>query len=1137
MIPDSAAREQALDIHTSFIVQAPAGSGKTELLTQRFLALLAHVEKNPEQIVAITFTKKAAQEMRMRIMNALIRADKEPMPQTEHAQKTYRLAKAVLARDRQENWEILSNPNRLMIKTIDSLCASITAQMPILSQFGSQPAVTEHPQKYYEEAATEILVSGLKKESAWHDAVVALLTHLDNHLEKAQSLLAVMLSHRDQWLDYVVHSDTQILREKLELTLVRLIEEQLMQAVHELKKIDTEALLYLACFACSYLSDDSEHWGISDLSEVPSTEATDLPLWKSLSRWLLTKEGNLRKAKGLTKKEGFPAPSSSKNPEEKKSWLSAKERMGELLQQIAEQTNLESQLARILMLPEPYYDDESWALIEALITLLPIAAASLHVLFARNGEVDFSQVTQAALRALSEEGHPSDLAFAMDARIAHWLIDEFQDTSFTQWQLIEKLTQGWQTGDGRTLFLVGDPMQSIYRFRQAEVSLFLKAQQSGIGDIVLSPLVLSANFRSCAPIIHTINHYFSRVFPTQNDLTLGAVSYKPSHAPQALHDEENAISTRLTLCNTVCDEADCVVAQVRQYQQLYPHDSIAILVRARSHLTEILTQLNQQKIPFTATEIESLAERPVIQDLLALTCALLHRADKVAWLSVLRAPWCGITLADMLILSEAPTIWDALRDEERLQRCGLDSYCRLTRVRRILDVCFKEQGRQSLREFVWSTWLALGGPKMYTQKSSNENAETFFRLLESLNQDIGVISRDILYEAVGKLYANNTHLSSKLHIMTIHKAKGLEFDHVILPGLHKSSANTETMLLNWVDIATLEGEREWLFSAIPARNTEPNAIFEAIRDMQKQKEFHEMARVFYVGVTRAKKTLSLTATYDLESFPEKTPSRGSFLGLLWPHWDAEKITLWRNENLDNKPMHENSSSLSRIKTTWKFPEALSCAMPYISFDVQEFEWQPLNANNPEVNTTWQPNTPRAVGTLVHEILYELSKETCVIHDVTTFLPRWRVRLQELQVGQPDLDLALNQVSRAIAHCLKDPIGRWILSSDHLQAESEYALSAKFHEEIVNVVIDRTFVDPETQVRWIIDYKTSLPQPGESMSEFINRETQVYASQLMRYAKIMHLLDPRPIRLGLYFVCVPVWHPFESLYAQNTEEAY
>ncbi len=103
---------------------------------------------------------------------------------------------------------------------------------------------------------------------------------------------------------------------------------------------------------------------------------------------------------------------------------------------------------------------------------------------------------------------PEDLALALGQRIRHILVDEFQDTSYTQFELLEKLTAGWEPGDGRTLFLVGDPMQSIYRFRQADVSLFLKARLEGIGAIRLEPLTLSVNFRSRPEIVEWVNRTF-----------------------------------------------------------------------------------------------------------------------------------------------------------------------------------------------------------------------------------------------------------------------------------------------------------------------------------------------------------------------------------------------------------------------------------------------------------------------------------------------------------------------------------------------------------------------------------------------------------------------------------------------------
>ena len=121
MIPvDQPARTAALDPSSSFIVQAPAGSGKTELLTQRFLCLLAHTPHSPEEIVAITFTKKAAAEMQERVISALQSA-KEPEPDTAHKKQTWHLATQALHRDQAMNWNILDNPNRLRIMTIISM--------------------------------------------------------------------------------------------------------------------------------------------------------------------------------------------------------------------------------------------------------------------------------------------------------------------------------------------------------------------------------------------------------------------------------------------------------------------------------------------------------------------------------------------------------------------------------------------------------------------------------------------------------------------------------------------------------------------------------------------------------------------------------------------------------------------------------------------------------------------------------------------------------------------------------------------------------------------------------------------------------------------------------------------------------
>ena len=135
---DAAARRAALDPARSVIVQAPAGSGKTELLIQRYLALLARVD-SPEEIIAITFTRKATAEMRARVLDALLRAENDTPPAKPHEFLTWRLARGARSHDSQARWNIAENPNRLRIQTIDSLCHWLTLQLPMLSGCAPKP--------------------------------------------------------------------------------------------------------------------------------------------------------------------------------------------------------------------------------------------------------------------------------------------------------------------------------------------------------------------------------------------------------------------------------------------------------------------------------------------------------------------------------------------------------------------------------------------------------------------------------------------------------------------------------------------------------------------------------------------------------------------------------------------------------------------------------------------------------------------------------------------------------------------------------------------------------------------------------------------------------------------------------------
>ena len=122
-------------------------------------------------------------------------------------------------------------------------------------------------------------------------------------------------------------------------------------------------------------------------------------------------------------------------------------------------------------------EEAQWALIRDFLSMLVFATGKLRELFEQRGEVDFTEVARAAIQALGPDEAPTDLSYRLDFRIDHLLVDEFQDTSVSQYELVKALTREWSQGDNRTLFVVGDPMQSIYGFRQAEVGLFMEAAE------------------------------------------------------------------------------------------------------------------------------------------------------------------------------------------------------------------------------------------------------------------------------------------------------------------------------------------------------------------------------------------------------------------------------------------------------------------------------------------------------------------------------------------------------------------------------------------------------------------------------------------------------------------------------------
>jgi len=1134
-VADQVARARALDPSTSFIVQAPAGSGKTGLLTQRFLVLLAGVEA-PEEIVAMTFTRKAAGEMRQRIVQALQGAKNDPAPAQDHARHTWELARRVLARDQAQGWHLLDNPSRLHIQTIDSLCTALARQMPILSRFGSVPDITEDAGPLYLEAARNTIAE-LESSAVWSDAIAHLARHLDGRLDKLQGLISAMLARRDHWLRHIAIRDHRVLkRENLEAAMARLVTEALRELAKQVPGVAGSELIELARFAANNLqATDSPIAMCGDLQDWPGVQLINRPQWQGLAALLLTEKGSWRKR--FTRSEGFPAPSQARNKQEKAHFTERKQRITRLLASWHAEEAFREQLALLRVLPPHQYTEDEWATLQALIAVLRLAAAHLELVFSDQGQVDFPALHQAAITALGEPEAPTELALALDYRIRHLLVDEFQDTSFNQYELLQRLTAGWQPGDGRSLFVVGDPMQSIYRFREAEVGLFLDATANGIGGLPLEFLRLTVNFRSQKGIIEWVNQHFPEVLPAAVTIAGGAVSYTPSIA---FHPSRQgaAVTVYPSLGRDDITEARQVVSIVQRTRQEHPQESTAILVRGRTHLRQIVAQLRQLGLRFQAVEIERLADRPVVQDLLALTRALHHLADRIAWLALLRAPYCGLTLTDLHALAGADSgrsIIDLLHQPQRLEALSHDGRSRIARVLPVLNTALQERARCSLRSNVEGVWIALGGPACVTDESGLQDAEVYFQLLERLGIEGNVADLHELTKQVERLFAlPDAQADESLQIMTIHKAKGLEFDTVIVPGLGRSPRRDEDKLLHWlershVSEARTADDRDLLLAPISAQGEAKNPMAAYLQRLDTVKGCFENSRLLYVAATRARQHLHLLGHVSVREqeagFILKEPSDNTLLARLWSVVESDYQARLGEHQMDtavqeNAPVSTVHSIMrSRLVRDWSLPDPPESASFVDTISEQGVEEL--------LEFDWAGETARHVGTVVHRLLQYIGQvgiECIAPGDLQRFERLGRHMLTQLGVSGNRLAIATTEIAVALQAVFQDERGRWILSGQHDQASCEFAVSGLRDGAVVHMVMDRTFVDDQG-IRWIIDYKTGT-HTGGRVDEFLDQEQHRYRSQLERYATIMQKLQPESIRLGLYFPHLGGWREWQ-----------
>ncbi len=1127
---DEAARRRAIDPERSFIVRAPAGSGKTTLLIRRYLVLLTRVER-PEEILCMTFTRKAAGEMRSRVARALQGAD-DGTPDGDAT--THDLARAALAHARRRGWNLLQHPSRLQFYTIDGLCAWLVRQLPHASGLGAPPDVEELSVTLCRRAAARAIArmdDGAEPVAA---AARVVLGYLDNHYDRLRALIVEMLERRDQWLELTTRPTDDRARAALEDVWNRVVVADLERLRGAMSSDAAVAASMVACAAGAgrTLRDQGSGSAITaccELTALPPASADALPQWGGLAALLLTASGAVRKT--VTKHEGFPSGDKT-----------AKQRMTALLETWRDGgAAWADDLHAARALPAPRYDDRQWEALGALLLVLKQAAAQLNVDIGGFGRCDYIAVSTCARAALGEPDHPTDLALALDYRIRHILVDEFQDTSQAQMRLLELLTAGWDGSDSRTLFLVGDPMQSIYAFRKADVGIYLRVEahaaardgvppsssdgawpSDGLAHLALERLTLKANFRSQRPLVDWVNRVFRGAMPGRSEALSGAVVFEES---DAVHDDADDANRAGVRCHAYAgknraDEAAGVAGVVRAEREANADATIAVLARSRSHLPDILRAFTQAGIPYQEIGLESLARRPMGVDLLALTRALLHPADRTAWLAVLRAPWCGLGLHDLDVVCNAGgEVWTALCRHSTLDGLSATARERLARVTPVLARALASRGRVPPARWIENTWLELGGAAV----ASGEEwpvARLYFDEVRRQCEVSGLRDYDELEAALHRMYVTGGDRGgdgNPVRVMTMHGAKGLEFDVVVIPGLGRGHRGDTKTIMAWNDHLDAGARGRVLMAPVPAPDDDAGgAMYAYLKTLEKTRDTLESARLLYVACTRAKRRLHLCADVGVDDDGGVTPPPGrSLLSHVWASCADEFGGALRVvERRDPAPSStERGARLLRVPDGWRPPA------PAASIPLRPALDDAAAGEAAAPTFDWAGQPARLTGVIVHRMLCRIATQGLRAWNaerVRRCRVSWAAELEAQGLERNAIERVVGDVEKALCFSLDDRKGRWIFDARHSDARNEYDIGGVVNGRPVRRILDRTMMDAEG-VRWIIDYKTGSHRGrGSDLDAFLDNERERYRAQLEEYALLMSRMTDAPIRLGLFF---------------------
>ena len=829
-LPDAGARRESVNPLENVILEASAGTGKTSVLVERYLNLLrAGVE--PQRILAITFTRKAAAEMRERILRAVQRDGKL--------------------------WDVLRDRlGEVSITTIDSFCLGLLREFPLEANLDPAFDVADETEvpRLIDEALDSTMRIGLVQADT--DPEMALvLAQLG--ATRTRDGLARLLERR------------LIADEALE----RFLDRASSGGPLSLDQVSARAVASLRAI-CARLPG----W----CDEFLATGPAKFPGWPMIARQLSQlssldpgDHAAVRRALDAArayflKSDGTPVGTGTTKPLTKGHFATPADakRHKEAVQAVTRD---------IHALVEQHAAALNIMLTRGVRKFYRIALARYREALDERSALDFSELLSRSLQLFRTMDDFARSRYLLEQRYQHVLVDEFQDTSRAQWDLISELVRAWGEGAGLaaeagpippSIFIVGDRKQSIYRFRDADVTVIDRAAEFiarlRAGGTKRRAIVTS--MRAVPALQAFINDLFGAIDKTdiRTAFTYGDTDRFPVEPEGTfmLHDGQPVVGmvadetpeltseriadeiVRLLSDGTVRDRDTGIARRAK------PGD-IAILFRTRASHKEIEAALETRGVPTYVYKGLGFFESDEVRDLLALLRFLAQPESDARAAALLRSRFFRVS--DLALQRLAGRLAAALTwRDANLDALDADDREVILSARALLQRWLALVDRLPPAELIdgvldeTAYLYEIAGPR---ERQARENVKKFRSMIRRI-QNRGYATFDRIASHVDRLYAGDESNAAiealdAVNLMTAHASKGLEFPIVFVVSLTKSSGGMAPAVRVVLDDD--EGERVWVgpFASDDDKTGE------------RKRETEETKRLLYVALTRARDRLYL----------------------------------------------------------------------------------------------------------------------------------------------------------------------------------------------------------------------------------------------------------------------------------------